>query len=170
MPESKLSEECRAVLADASKSAADRVGGALRCVMKEIGATAGAVWVGDADGTLRCRTFIALAPVQVFEYQTKSMHLPPGTGLPGRVAAKRRVEWIHDVTADDNFPRIRGALQHRLRGAVAFPITSGEAAIGAVELFSRAALNEDRAVEVVLLEVGRQLAGDAEIVAFLRGE
>jgi putative methionine-R-sulfoxide reductase with GAF domain len=136
--------------------------------MNAVGATAGAVWIDDADGTLRCLTFLSFAPVQVFEYQTKSMHFPVGTGLPGRVAANRKVEWIHDVTADDNFPRVRGALQGRLRGAVAFPITAGENALGAVELFSRAALTEDAAMDALLVDVGKQLAADAEIVRFLR--
>src|SRR4051794_27921577 len=40
-----------------------------------------------------------------FRAATQGMPLPPGIGLPGRVAATGRPAWVVDVTCDPNFPR-----------------------------------------------------------------
>lgn len=63
-----------------------------------------------------------------------------GEGLPGRVFATKRPEWIPDIAEDKNFPRVRLArvkgIVLGVKGAFAFPILEGNKATYILEFFS----------------------------------
>lgn len=59
-----------------------------------------------------------------------------GQGLPGRVWHSREPRWVEDVTLDDAFLRSEEVLAAGFRGALAFPVTSGDEVLGVLEFFS----------------------------------
>lgn len=63
-----------------------------------------------------------------------------GEGLPGRVFATKKPEWIPDIAEDKNFPRARLArlkgVDLGVKGAFAFPILEGNKATYILEFFS----------------------------------
>jgi PAS domain S-box-containing protein len=78
-----------------------------------------------------------------------------GIGLPGRVWKSRRVEWITDVSRDDNFPRAPVAANAGLHAALAFPIRSYDRLYGVMEFFATALREPDQK----LLDMFEGLAG-----------
>ncbi|MBT5298484.1 MAG: response regulator [Rhodospirillaceae bacterium] len=59
-----------------------------------------------------------------------------GDGLPGRVMASRKPEWVEDVNAEPNFPRAQASGGEEVRGALGFPVlVQGEVA-AVLEMFS----------------------------------
>lgn len=66
---------------------------------------------------------------------TEATPLRSGIGLPGRVLASARSDWIEDVTQDDNFPRARQGREIVVRGGFAFPILSGPTVVAVLEFF-----------------------------------
>ena len=59
-----------------------------------------------------------------------------GDGLPGRVMASRKPEWVEDVNAEPNFPRAQASGGEEVRGALGFPVlVQGEVA-AVLEIFS----------------------------------
>lgn len=75
--------------------------------------------------------------LDAFDEESWARSFHHGRGLPGRVLASTRVEWISDVTTDPDFPRHDAALRTGLRSAIAFPLRSGERVIGVVEYYSK---------------------------------
>ncbi len=71
-----------------------------------------------------------------FQDETKLMSFAKGVGLPGRVFASAKPEWVEDVTLDSDFPRTPFAKQSGLKTAFAFPIRIGEEIIGVMQFFS----------------------------------
>ena len=92
-----------------------------------------------------------------FREATMQRRFPPGEGLPGRVWATAQPEWIPDVVADSNFPRVALAVQHGLRTACAFPVIAGGEVVGVVELFGDAVQASDPALLQALSTAGRLL-------------
>jgi diguanylate cyclase (GGDEF)-like protein len=88
-----------------------------------------------------------------FRRVTEHTRLAVGVGLPGRVLATGKPEWIADVTIDPNFPRKNLGV----RGAFAFPIHV-DSEIGAVlEFFTAVAVAPDPALLEVMAHIARQL-------------
>jgi len=58
-----------------------------------------------------------------------------GVGLPGRVWASRRPEWVPDVVPDSNFPRAAVAERTGLHAAFGFPVIGGKEVLGVMEFF-----------------------------------
>lgn len=56
-----------------------------------------------------------------FDQATRKRSYIRGVGVPGRVWASGRPEWISNLTRDDNFPRLEAAVRDRILGAFAFP-------------------------------------------------
>ena len=86
-----------------------------------------------------------------------------GVGLPGRVPASGRAEWVVDVTCDANFQRHACAAQVGLRGGFSFPIPIAGETFAVIECFSLEAVRpDDRLLEVashIGRQLGRQVAG-----------
>jgi predicted signal transduction protein with EAL and GGDEF domain len=88
-----------------------------------------------------------------FQRVTEETTFCEGVGLPGRVLATGKAEWITDVTLDSSFLRE----PHGLRGAFAFPIYADGEVTAVLEFFSPAAVSPDAALLEVMAQIGRQL-------------
>ena len=95
-----------------------------------------------------------------FKRITEGMPLELGVGLPGRVAATGRPEWITDVTQDSNFPRAAG-VDIAVRAAFAFPVVVDGRVVAVLEFFR----SEPEAPDSAMLEVVDILAQQVGRVA-----
>jgi len=76
---------------------------------------------------------------------------PPGIGLPGRVWASRKPEWIPDVTLDANFPRAPIALETGLKGAMGIPVLDGREFVLAMDFFTHKPLETQDERQIALV-------------------
>jgi GAF domain-containing protein len=65
--------------------------------------------------------------------------------------------WITDVVRDPNFPRAPFAAKAGLHGAFAFPISSGNAVLGAIEFFTQNILEPDDDLLKMMATIGTQV-------------
>src|SRR2546422_1033465 len=56
-----------------------------------------------------------------FHAASRSLVFAPGEELPGRAWRSGDVEWIHELGADPDFPRLATAMQEGLHTAMALP-------------------------------------------------
>ncbi|HCG73979.1 MAG TPA: hypothetical protein DE038_11860, partial [Nitrospina sp.] len=93
----------------------------------------------------------------VFQKITGDSPMQAGIGLPGRVLASGKPEWIIDVTKDLNFPRARLAENIGVRAGFAFPILIGREVVGVMEFFSTKAAEPDKEMLAIMAQVGTLL-------------
>ncbi|HEX8341581.1 MAG TPA: response regulator [Tepidisphaeraceae bacterium] len=161
----KQSEQRRTMMYDAARVLADAptVDAArvqiLQVVCESMGWQAGLKW--DVNGDETALTFIAAwassddsAPLVD---ASRALTLEKGRGLPGRVWASGRSEWIADLATDDNFPRHVFAARAGLNSGFAFPIRIGSRTIGVMEFFSARPREPDRDLLAVFDALGRQV-------------
>lgn len=121
----------------------------------------GALWRPDPSGdALRFAEIWADDPLRydAFIDRTKASTFPSGVGLPGRILKNRRVEWIRDVTSDENFPRVPYAAKVGLHAACGFPIVINERVHGVMEFFTGELREPDQAIISMLGSVAGQLS------------
>jgi PAS domain S-box-containing protein len=143
--------------ADTFEAAAPRI---LEEVGRCLGWTFGSVWLVDATGqALRCVESWSApeTPVDEFESNSRSMTMPKGVGLPGRVLAGGEPVWIEDVVIDPNFPRASLALKAGLHGAIGFPFRSAGEILGVMEFFSRRIEKPDEDLVQMFSAIGSQI-------------
>jgi PAS domain S-box-containing protein len=118
-----------------------------------------AAWWEIDEGQLRCAAAweCETGRYDPFCQATLQRRFDPGEGLPGRVWSTSRPEWVPDVVADANFPRVALAVQAQLRTAFAFPVIASDRVVGVVELFGEAIEPRDAAVLQALAAAGRVL-------------
>jgi len=92
-----------------------------------------------------------------FRAASATARFAPGIGLPGRVWGKGRAVWVVDVTQDPNFPRAAVARNCGLRGAVAFPVKSGQRVCAVIEFFTPLAAEPDESLLAIFSQVGTLL-------------
>ncbi len=92
-----------------------------------------------------------------FEAISRQTAFTRGTGLPGRVWASGRPEWIPDVLQDSNFPRSPIAAKVGTRSACGFPICLGDEVLGIVEIFSVKMQEPDPALLNMMSSIGSQI-------------
>lgn len=80
-----------------------------------------------------------------------------GIGLPGRVWASGKPEWIADTTKDENFPRAYGNPPIGIRAGFAFPIFFGESTLAVLEFFSSEVVEPDSDLLLVMSRMGTSL-------------
>ena len=157
----------------------DAVARALRAIGESLGWHWGAVWEPAPEQP------DALCCVEVWEAAgtdagalaalSRAVTLSSGIGLPGRVWASGEPAWIADVTADDNFPRVRAAHAAGLRAAFCFPIRSARGVLGVIELFSTERRGLDAELLATMAMIGDQIGQaverrrDAEALRAKRG-
>jgi signal transduction histidine kinase len=97
-----------------------------------------------------------------FRRATGEAQLSRGRGLPGRVLASGEPVWVDDVTADDNFPRQRGAERSGLRAAFAFPVLIASDTAAIYEFFCLQPAEPDEAVLRAMAQIGAVLGRSIE--------
>ena len=94
---------------------------------------------------------------QTFRDITEQTNFRLGVGLPGRVLATGKPDWIYDVTQDPNFPRAHLAKDIGVKTGFGFPILIEERVVGVLEFFSPETIELDSKLLEVMGYVGAQL-------------
>ena len=92
-----------------------------------------------------------------FRELTQRTPLPPGVGLPGRVARSGEAAWVPDVTTDSNFPRAGVAGEVGLRAGLGFPVLAGGEVVAVLEFFTSERLEPDETLLELATHLGSQL-------------
>lgn len=92
-----------------------------------------------------------------FKEVTEITRFPSGRGLPGRVYAARKSQWLIDILANPSFPRAAIAKETGIRTALGFPILTGSAVAGVLEFFSLQVIEPDKNMLDVMSNIGAQL-------------
>lgn len=132
----------------------------------------GEAWVQSPEGASLVRTVASRDEAEAFEgfrQAAETIEFQPGDGLPGRVWANSRSEWIADVTdlPEDEFERTEAAASTGVRTAFAVPIER-DGGVEAVLLFCMQQRRErDEPLVETLETVGSELG---QLVARRRAE
>lgn len=146
-----------------SPDAADVQRRVLEAICRDLGWSAGSLWIVDeVEQILTCVESRRLSrSTNRFKRRPPDQPLRSGQGLPGKVWAGGKPEWIQDVNADPDFPRALLATSLGVHGAFAFPVKSGPAVLGVMEFFSPDIQPADdellRTIGVIGSEVGLYL-------------
>ncbi len=92
-----------------------------------------------------------------FREVTEGATFERDVGLPGRVLASGRPDWIVDVTQDANFPRAELANDIGVKAGFACPVLVGSKVVAVLEFFAAQAIEPDQMLLGSLLQVGTQL-------------
>jgi PAS domain S-box-containing protein len=92
-----------------------------------------------------------------FRAVSAAARFAPGVGLPGRVWRKGRAVWVVDVTQDANFPRATAAKCCGLRGAIAFPVKTGQKVCAVLEFFTPVVAEPDESLMDIFTQIGTLL-------------
>ena len=147
-----------AILVNSKQPLKDDIKDSLRLICLETGWPVGHLYFMDNEQEILNPTGIWYLndPKQFESFQkvTESTPLRFGEGLPGRVLAGGKADWIIDVSKDKNFPRARQAVEIGVRAGFAFPILIDTKVIGVMEFFSEEALEPDPRLLEVMESVG----------------
>lgn len=92
-----------------------------------------------------------------FRELSEATELCAGVGLPGRVLQDREPCWIHDLTADENFPRARQGIEIGLRAGFAVPVLIDGEVAAVMEFFAAEPVARDSYLLTLIEEVGKRL-------------
>lgn len=112
----------------------------LEALCETLGWEWGALWAVDrATNVLRCAELWHAPSLEVprFDELTRSISFPPGVGIPGRVWASARAEWVTDVADDPRYLRLSIAAKENLHGAFFLPVSGVGRVLGVIEIISR---------------------------------
>lgn len=104
------------------------------------------IWHGAAHDSFR-----------QFQTVSEATHFERGVGLPGRVFATGEPSWIHDLSADQNFPRAHVAQLAGLKAGFAFPVLVGSQVVAILEFFNSAVTAPDFFVFHLMSQIVAQL-------------
>jgi PAS domain-containing protein len=120
----------------------------------------GGLWLVDAkDRVLRCVQTWHRPSERYAEFEeiTRQSLLANGVGMPGRVWATSRPEWIPEVAEDSNSQRAAIAARCELGTAMGFPIIFDTRVLGVIELWHRTLKRADEEQLRVLTGIGTQI-------------
>lgn len=89
--------------------------------------------------------------------ESRKNELLAGEGLPGRVFATSRPEWIADVREEKDFLAGPAAAQAGLNSAFAFPVLVGSDAVAVLEFLSSKFREPDEDLLETMVALGRQI-------------
>ncbi|MBI2766980.1 MAG: PAS domain S-box protein [Chloroflexi bacterium] len=137
--------------------------GALRAVCEALDCGAGAFWVEDAEGTLRCgATFHGSGgAAEALAREWQALSLAPGQGLPGRVRARGRPEWVADAEDDVPSPWSEAAKRVGVRTALAVPLGDARAPLGVLEFLHAEVQEADEELLASVAAIAAQLGAIA---------
>jgi len=133
----------------------------LETIARGLGWSVGALWqIWPGSDRLRLAGWWADAEdrFEAFAEASRGTEFAPGLGLPGRVWAAGRPDWLVDLGRAGNFPRRAAAERAGLRSGVAVPLMRGSRCTGVLELYSTAERAPDAEVADLLAAIGGQLA------------
>jgi PAS domain S-box-containing protein len=99
---------------------------------------------------------------KTFREATEATRFSLGVGLPGRVLASKKPEWIPDVIEDANFPRARLGKDLGVRAGFAVPVSVGAETVAVLEFFSDKVIEPDGPLLGIMVQIGTQLGRLAE--------
>ncbi len=119
----------------------------------------GHLWEPDSEGEMRRVAGWRADGVraEAFDAATRALAMAPGVGLAGQVWESGEATWLSDAPAEASFLRAEAAARSGLRGALVFPITSGERTVGVIELFSYARREPDPELIELTKSLGLQI-------------
>ena len=132
----------------------------LQAICESLGCDLGQLWRLDRESeTLRWLSAWRVSSLEAdeFEEASRNRSFGRGVGLPGRIWASRKSEWIEDLTKEENFPRAEFATRSGLVSAFGFPVMLGQAVMGVMEFFSRDKLAHDPSLLEIMNGVGNQI-------------
>jgi PAS domain S-box-containing protein len=141
-----------------ASSVNDGASGVLKAVCENLGWDVGFFWtLNEEQVALVCQRSWHRPDVPVEEFETVScgFTFEKGRGLPGRVWASGKPEWIFEIVQDANFPRLEAAVNNGLHSAFACPINVGHRTLGVIEFFTK----RIREADADLLEMMGTVAG-----------
>jgi len=97
------------------------------------------------------------AGCEAFVESSRKLELDLCEGLPGRVWASARAEWIADLSADSSFARKELAAAAGLHSSFAFPIVLGARVFAVAEFLSKDRREPDRDLLAMTAALGSQI-------------
>jgi diguanylate cyclase (GGDEF)-like protein len=94
---------------------------------------------------------------ETFCQVTEATRIGPGVGLPGRVVASGRPEWVTDLAVEPSFLNGELAAELGVRATFAFPVLIGHEVVAVLEFFSDHPAEPDGELLDVMRHVGTQL-------------
>lgn len=132
----------------------------LQAVCESLDWQIGALWIVERrdEERLRCVETWHAPDLNLEEFKRLSQErtFAPGEGLPGRVWAERKPDWVTDVAARHNLPRSARAAQLGLHGAFGFPILLEGQVLGVMEFFSREVREPEEPLMNMMASLGSQ--------------
>ncbi|WP_422055232.1 putative bifunctional diguanylate cyclase/phosphodiesterase [Sphingomonas sp.] len=115
--------------------------------------------VPDGQSVVPAGICYAPEPAALADFVTLSLNreFASGEGLPGRVLASRRPDWIADLRNAVDSPRQKLAGLAGLNSALAFPVVVGERIEAVIEFFTLPHRDIDPAMLDLMAQVGTQL-------------
>ncbi len=98
------------------------------------------------------------ARFEAFRRESEEINFELGAGLPGRVLASGKAEWIGDVIQDSNFPRSAVAAEVGIKVGFAFPVKVRNECIMVLEFFSCKAESPDSELLAVIDNISQQIS------------
>jgi len=144
----------------ASDSMAAAAPALLQAIGESVGWEMGQMWSVDrAAEVLRYLAVWRLpsVPAAELEEASRARTFRRGVGLPGRIWAAGRSEWITDIASDDNLPRGPIAIKAGLRSAFGLPVMVDHEVSGVMEFFSRDQQTPDESLLAIMNIIGHQI-------------
>src|SRR6267142_5421822 len=137
----------------------------LRAIGESVGWEMGQMW--RVDRVTDVLTYLAVwrppsVPAADLEEASRNRTFGRGIGLPGRIWAAGKSEWITDIAADTNFPRGPFATKAGLRSAFGLPIMVDDEVSGVMEFFSRDHQTPDQSLLAIMNMIGQQIGNFVE--------
>ncbi|SNQ59325.1 PAS domain S-box protein [Candidatus Methanoperedens nitratireducens] len=134
----------------------------LRKVCEATGWDYGDAWFRSKDGTvLECSPawYGSSMSLEGFRKLSERFTFPPGTGLPGRVWASKKAEWIQDIStcSDTIYPRARIARDAGLKACVGIPIIVNDQVLAVLVFHMFEFREEDKRLVVTISAMATQL-------------
>lgn len=148
-----------------SESLASATPKLLATIGQQLGWDLGALWtVRPRSDTIVCVEAWAIQGIDArgFNAATRQAAYTRDEGIPGRVWASGRTEWVEDVGQDPTFTRGETATGLGIGGAVAFPISSSSGILGVIEFFTLSPREPDEKMLDLMDTLGAQIGDYVE--------
>ncbi len=102
------------------------------------------------------------AEIETFIQESMGITLEAGQCLAGRALKEGRLVWVTDLEAEEEHPRAKAAVRHKMVSGWAAPVQVGDSILAVLEFYCHYKLREDRemtaAMETVAASLGQMLA------------